>query len=165
MQRSPIYAKNIDMGGGSIIRKGFTFAYGFSVPTQANRPEFKLEFSSPVQTDWVLGIQTRRRVSRFDAQGAETVLSRSANGLPIVNDEVFFSSFLTLKQRTAEVFDSIPLQNIYQANLNGIVYQVDIPSIDMAQSSIKVSNEAAIVDDEAFEFVFFYWNKLYQKKQ
>ena len=156
MERSKMFRKNIAVGKNNTIQRiGFTFAYCFGVEVQSARPEFKLEYSSPIQSEWVMGIQTRRAKA-----GALSV-----NQKALVNDAVFDSSFITLKQRNAEVFEKIPLWVIEQSTLNGLIYQVDIPNIDMAQSTLLCTSPGSLVQGEEYEFVMFYYNTIEQLRE
>ena len=139
---------------GEILRFGWEFYYAFGIVIAANQSEFKLEYNSPIQSEMVTGIQVRRAATS----------RKTVEGNDIVNDNVFDSSFLTLKQRNAEVFEKIPLTVIEQATLQGFWYDVKIPLIDMAQSSIKCSNPTAIVAGEEYELIVKYWNVVIQKK-
>jgi hypothetical protein len=140
---------------GKIIQKGWTFYYGFATPVDANVSEFKLERDSPINHETITGIQVRRK-------GDNNALS--INGNDLVNDDAFDASFLTLKQRNAEVFERIPLYNIHLATQQGTFYPVMIPLVDMYQSSIICSDSSLLVDGEDYELVVRYWNSIIQKK-
>ena len=137
-----------------IERKGHVFYYQLSVLTAANQQTFELEQNSPIQHDTVIGVQVRIQ----DTDRA------TVNNNALVNDGVFYSSFLTLKQRNAEVFEKIPLELILQATTNGFWYEVNVPGIDMAQSNIFVADLAAVVAGEEFELVFKYVHEIQQLK-
>ena len=139
---------------GRIIQKGWEFYYTFGILTVANKSSFKLEYNSPIQHENITGIQIRK---------SETG-AKSVNGNDLVNDSVLFSSFLTLKQRNAEVFEKVPLHLIYLATAQGLWYEVNIPLVDMAQSEILCTNPGAIVVGEEYEIVIRYKNKITQKK-
>ena len=58
MERSKMFRKNIAVGKNNTIQRiGFTFAYCFGVEVQSARPEFKLEYSSPIQSEWVMAFK------------------------------------------------------------------------------------------------------------
>ena len=76
----------------------------------------------------------------------------------------FASSFLTLKQRNAEVLSKLPLEAIWYATEQGRWYPVLLPDVDMAQSNVLCTNQAAIVAGEEYEFIFKYWRTIIQKK-
>lgn len=133
------------------VKKGHGFIYTFGVLTSLNKSEFELEHNSPIRDEHILGVQTRRR--------SETRLS--INGNAIVNDGVFDSSFLQLKQRNT-IVATIPLELIWKATDQGLFYPVNIPVIDMAQSSVLVTDPGDLVAGEEFEFTFKYFNEILQ---
>lgn len=140
---------------GTILRKGWEFFYGFAVTTRANTGEYKLERDSPVNGERVIGVQMRRK---------GTTNALSVNGNALVNNDAFDASFLTLKQRNAEVFERIPVYMIWKATEQGLWYPVNIPNIDMNQSSILCSDASLLVTGEDYEIVLKYVNKIIQKK-
>jgi hypothetical protein len=150
----PRFRSTIVSPDGEVIRFGWEFYYTFGIVTQLNQSEFKLETNSPIQHEMVTGLKIRRA-------GANR---RTSNGNNIVNDGVFNSSFITLKQRNAEVAERISLEMIEQATLQGRWFDVKIPLVDMAQSVIKCSNIGAIVAGEEYELLIRYWNVVIQKK-
>ena len=135
---------------GKTVRAGWEFYYGLSVAAKAGAPEQRLEMDSPINQQRIIGVQVLKK----------TTNSKGLNGNDLVNDSVFLSSQLTLKQRNAEVFEKIPLEAIYYATLNGFFYPVDIPFVDMANSTVKCSNAGALVTDEEYVFIFKYFKKV-----
>ncbi len=138
---------------GQIIRKGWEFQHTFAVPAAPNMGERKLERDSPLNHQTVTGIKIRRR----------TDPARSINGNPLVNDNAFAASFITLKQRNAEVMEKVPLEVIAQATEQGLWYEVLLPLVDMAQSNVQCSNNAVLLAGEDYEFVFRYLRVVTQK--
>jgi len=136
-----------------IRKKIHSFYYQFAVALMANQTNPKLEQSSRIQNQHLTGVKVQR------ASGTK----RSINNNTIVNDGVFDSSFLTLKQRNTEVVEQIPLSIIEDHTKEGRWFDVNIPRIDMAQSFVKVANQAAIVSGEEFEFIFRYNQKIIQE--
>lgn len=126
--------------------KAHEFQYCFAVGVDTNKTEFKLETASPIQTEHVKGIKVR----------AKSTGSKSINGNDLVADATLNASFLTLKQRNAEVYEKIPLEVIAKTTDAGEWYEVDLPNVDMNQSSVLCSNQAALIDGEDYEFIFKY---------
>ena len=122
------------------------FYYCLAIPVEANKTEFKLEPNSPLQRGHITGIQVRPK----------TTGAKSINGNDLVDTATLVASFLTLKQRNAEVFEKIPLELVALATAEGKWYEIDLPLIDMAQSNILCTNEAALTAGQDYEIVFRY---------
>ncbi len=140
---------------GEIIRKGWEFYYSFAVEMSAGTDRYNLEYASPIQRETVTGLQIRKKEGN----------AKSINGNDLVNDDAFLAAFLTLKQRNAEVFENIPVYNVWKATEQGLWFPVNIPMIDMAQSHLFISDVSTVVDDEDFELTFKYLNTIVQKKR
>ncbi len=139
---------------GEIIRKGWEFYYSLAITMQANNDKYNLEYASPIQRDTVTGVQVRMKEGN----------AKSINGNNLVNNDAFLCAFLTLKQRNAEVFENIPMYNVWKATEQGLWFPVNIPMIDMAQSHIFISDASTIVAGEDFELTFRYLNTIIQKR-
>ncbi|MEM9897140.1 MAG: hypothetical protein AAF789_12300 [Bacteroidota bacterium] len=129
------------------------FIYTFGVLANSKKKEQKLEQSSVVDKQHLTGIAIRR--------SSDT--ANTSNNNPIVSDAVFDSSFLTLKQRSVEVIEKLPLAIIEKFSSDGKWYEVDLPEIDMSQSSVLTSSANLIIDGEEFEFVFRFKKKIVKK--
>lgn len=143
---------NVLTPDGKTVRFGWEFYYGLSVVSKVGAPEQRLEMDSPINGQRVTGIQVLKK----------TTGAKGLNGGDLVNDSVFLSSQLTLKQRNAEVLEKIPLEAIYYATQNGFFYPVDIPFVDMANSTVNCSNPATLVADEEYVFIFKYVRSITQ---
>lgn len=137
---------------GQVVAKGWEFFYGLSVNTSANKGEYRLQQDSPLHLSTITGVQVRKL----------TTNAKGIYGNAIINDTAFVSSYLTLKQRNAQVFERIPLEFIRFATEQGLWYPVLVPEVDMANSSVLCTNEAAITDDEEYVFVFKYIRRITQ---
>lgn len=143
---------NILTTSGLNKARGWEFYYGLSVTTKVGAPEQRLEQDSPINGRQIIGVQALKK----------TTGAKGLNGGDVVNDNVFLSSHLTLKQRNAEVFEKIPLEVIYFATQNGCFYPVNIPFVDMANSTVNCKNSAALVADEEYVLVFKYLQEVTQ---
>lgn len=130
------------------------FIYCFGVKVDKNKKEQKLEQSSVVDKEHLIGIAVRRKGST----------GISSNNNPIVSDTTFDASFLTLKQRSVEIVEKLPLAIIESFTKDGKWFDVDIPNVDMAQSSVLTANESLITDGEEFEFTFLFLKSVIRKK-
>jgi|GEM_PF-3642068 len=154
MKKALTPKKTIISEAGEIIRKGWEFYYSFAIGMQTNNDKYNLEYSSPIQRETVTGVQVRMKEGN----------AKSINGNDLVNNDTFLCAFLTLKQRNAEVFENIPIYNIWKATEQGLWFPVNIPMIDMAQSYLLISDPSTIVAGEDFELTFRYLNTIIQKR-
>lgn len=131
--------------------KGHKVHYTFDVKISSR--EMKLEQTSKVLHRKITHLQMRR----------PHVNARGLNGDPMASELSWRSAYLTLKQRTKEFGKDIPLEDIILATENGLWYEIEVPNIDMAQSSIKITNEAAaaasVAAEEVFQLKFKYIEK------
>lgn len=120
------------------------FSHTFSIATQANKNEYRLEENSPLENQRVVGVWLVEAVGTTkDPQGSD-----------IVNNNVLNSSYLTLEEGETNVHRDIPLQLIKKCNDNGHPFPVSINVIQMSQSRVKIGNVAGIVAGQNFVFQF-----------
>jgi hypothetical protein len=114
-----------------------------SIATAANETEFKFEDKSVVEDRRVVGLWVRTG-------------GKARNGADLINEDVFNSSFLDLYENETKVVAGLPLANIKKANDNGEAFELNFGKIDIHESVVFISNEAAIVPGEMIEIQFHY---------
>jgi len=120
------------------------YSHTVSVPTSANKKEYKIEEKSTIENHYLVGIWVS------DQQGASADFQNNA----VVNDQVFHSSFLTLVTEETNVRKRIPFSDIKKANDNGHPYYVNIPEVQMNESIIEIGDVANIAPGEVFLLSF-----------
>lgn len=137
-----------------VTKKKHPFVYTFGIPIKSNLTEFKLEQNSRIHDQYLTGIQIERA----------TANKKSINNNPLVNDNAFNSSYITLKQRNTEVVEKLPLTLIEKWTNEGRWFPVSIPNLDMAQSNILCADKTLLVDGEEYQLTFQYIQNIIQKK-
>ena len=111
----------------------------------------KLEENSLIKDALLLFIAARRAKSG----------RKSVNGEAIVNDSVFDSSFITLRQgASTDPIERLPLSMIDSdrfANSNNLGFPVNLTDIRTNECTIEChSDPADIIDNEVYEITFGY---------
>ncbi len=121
------------------------FKHAFTVGLAPNQNEFRLEESSLLEGEFVVGLWVVP-----PTQGGQ--VSRSANVGQAVSQAVFNSCYLTLQEGQTKVVERIWLPHIALANEQGMPYLVNVAQIKMSESRLICFNAGSISANDYIAF-------------
>lgn len=103
-------------------------------------------------------IFNKRAVRGIAVRPVENRKKLTENGLNLVNEDVFYASFLSLRDSVStEILTKIPLELlVFNSNSKERYYRIEPLVIDVANSKIICKNIAALADDEEYELYFLF---------
>lgn len=103
-------------------------------------------------------IFNKRKVRGIAVRPPENRKRLTENGKNLVNEDVFYASFLSLRDSVStEILTKIPLEFlVFDTNSKERFYRIEPLQIDVANSKVFCKNASALADDEEYEFYFLF---------
>lgn len=136
-----------------LFQEGMTGTKGYvkNIPIRltANQSDYKLEESSRIERNYVIGLAVNSPTSTSTARASATQQLTALN--------ILESAKLYLQVESEVIIDGLPLADVLKANNNGFWYDIHIGDrVNLSDTKVYIAKNDTIQANDLIEFTFLY---------